>query len=128
MRGEREVRERGGRTPVEEALERAAGRDNDGGLSSDDEGNDDDDDAEEKLEGDSDGAGGSIAAGRAEMGQQFYFFASPLSGHMPSALPFTAVRTAAVPNRSPSTDDKPTAIRCRRLCSPPLSFAAQTLP
>ncbi len=38
MRGEREVRERGGRTPVEDALERAVGRDSDGGLSSDGEG------------------------------------------------------------------------------------------
>ena len=47
MRGEREVRERGGRTPVDEALERAAGRDNDGGLRSDEEGGDSNDDDEE---------------------------------------------------------------------------------
>ena len=51
MRGEREVRERGGRTPVDEALERAAGRDNDGGVRSDDEGGDSNDDYEEREEG-----------------------------------------------------------------------------
>ncbi len=38
MRGEREVRERGGTDTVEDALERAVGRDSDGGLSSDGEG------------------------------------------------------------------------------------------
>jgi len=75
MRGEREVRERGGRTPVEEALERAVGRDSDGGL---------------RREGEGEERDGSICKSGSNGASGFISFLC--FSLYPAALPFTAVR------------------------------------